>query len=64
MGKAVKIEFVTSNLPACKRKADVANKHCTHFFTRGKQSITLGLLTPSGRPKYVKGKEPTSQPKD
>jgi hypothetical protein len=31
---------------------------------RGAKSLTKGLVSPKGKPRYVKGKEPTIHPKE
>ena len=36
----------------------------SHLLTMGKKSITLGLVSLRGSPKYVNGRLPTIQPKD
>jgi hypothetical protein len=46
-----KIEFVTSNLPAWFKKAEVAANLLSHLFTSGENSITLGFVKLSGNPK-------------
>jgi len=51
IGRAVKIAFVTFNLPAWERKADVHDNLYSHFFTNGIQLITLGFLMSRGKPK-------------
>jgi hypothetical protein len=51
VGKAEKIEFVTSSLPAWFKKAKVAANLFSHLFTSGENSIPLGFVKLSGNPK-------------
>lgn len=61
VGMAVRIEFVTSNLPACVRKTEVVANLFSHLLTSGEKSMTLGFVRLRGRPRLVKGKLPMSQ---
>jgi hypothetical protein len=45
IGKAVKIEFVISNLPACERKADVLLSLLSHLETKGWNSSISGFVS-------------------
>lgn len=44
VGKAMKIEFVTSSLPAWLRNMEVAAGLLSHLLTRGEKSITFGFV--------------------
>lgn len=58
VGRAEKIELVSSSLPACFRNAEVAASLLSHLLTRGEKSITLGFVRLRGNPRY--GKLPMS----
>jgi hypothetical protein len=51
VGRAEKIEFVTSNLPAWFKKTEVAANLLSHLLTRGVKSTTLGFVRFKGKPK-------------
>ena len=55
--------LVSSSLPTSLRKDEKATSLLSHFETTGQKSVTVGLVRPIGRPKYVKGKEPFEHPK-
>jgi hypothetical protein len=57
------IELVNSNLPACESIEEVAVSLRSTLFMRGAKCSTLGLVVPSGIPKYVKGRPPSLHPK-
>jgi hypothetical protein len=63
MGREVKIELTICSFPACDRNSEVLTSLLSHLVTRGRKSSILGFVRPRGRPKYVKGKLPTEQPK-
>jgi hypothetical protein len=63
VGKAVKIEFVSSSLLAWFRKGEIKLSLFSHLLMRGKKSSTFGLVKPIGNPRYVNGKDPVWQPK-
>ena len=64
MGNAVKIDLVISRLPACESIDDVHESLLSHLLTKGGKSKTFGFVRPRGRPRYVKGSLPNTQPKD
>jgi len=46
----VKMEFVTSNLPAWERKGEVKARRHSHLVTKVMNSITLGVVRPKADP--------------
>jgi hypothetical protein len=51
MGKAVKIELVTSNRLAWESKVEVHVSLLSHLLTSGRKSITFGFVRPRGKPR-------------
>jgi hypothetical protein len=51
VGKAVRIAFVSSNLPASLKKEEKATNLLSHLVARGQKSATVGLVKLKGRPK-------------
>ena len=65
VGKAEKTALVSSNRRASFRKDDTLTNLRSHLETIGQKSATVGLviLQLQGRPKYVKGRDPSEHPK-
>ena len=61
MGKAVKTELVICSLPACVKNWEVACNRLSHLEIKGRNSSTFGFVIPSGKSRYVKGREPFKQ---
>ena len=55
-------EFKYCNLPPWARKDELALSLLSILSTSGMRSIILGLVVPTGSPRYVKGNDPTLQP--
>ena len=55
-------EFKYCNLPPWARKDELALSLLSMLSTSGMRSMILGLVVPTGRPRHVKGKDPTLQP--
>ena len=51
VGKAEKIEFVTSSLPAWLKKIEVVANLLSHLLTKGEKSITFGFARLNGNPR-------------
>jgi len=56
-------EFTISNLPEYDSIEEQALSLLSILVMSGVRSCILGLVVPIGKPKYVKGIDPTAQPK-
>ena len=56
-------ELRSCNLPPWERNYELAVSLLSMQSTKGMKSAILGLVVPTGKPRYVNGKVPTLQPK-
>ena len=59
VGREDNTEFTISSLPACVRKLEHVCNLLSTLLTSGMISTILGLVSPIGSPKYVKGNSPS-----
>ena len=64
VGRAESTSLVNCSLPTSERNEENTVSLLSHLETSGQKSATESFVAHSGKPKYVKGKDPLVQPRE